>query len=314
MKKTTGRAILLILMWLGSFLASSVMANDEGPTVVEPPKELLPTKLNDLRTALLTGENFAQARMTVQVAGRSKDKAYAASLKELANTRSREEWHKLAFDALYSLWLLGEPKTYFLDNAKAFDNNPILAYYSILILSYNPSDEVGGSLPSRVSSKLGANVPLSPEAAELNRSINLVNGALSLFRMVNQMAKTYDATSEPEKKLALLVPYIRVALNAMAEENHEPTSDLDPRAVWAKRQLFLLSEEQPAAVAEGILALRDDIVRQDSVIKASDARNKAYQEYFLRSVGNEAKMKYEELRKASEPVKGVGPCICAKER
>ena len=307
MKKTTIRAILVILMWLACALISSVVANDEGPDLVEPPRELLPTKLKDLRTALLTGENFAQARMIVQAVGRSKDQAYAASLKELASTRSRDEWHKLAFDALYSLWLLGEPKAYFLDNAKAYEDNPQLTYYSILILGYEPSDEVANGLPGEASSKRDPNVALTPAVRDRIRSTNLVNAALRMFGVVNRTSHNYRAIPEAEKRLALLVPYMRVGWNAMAGENHEPTSDLDPRAVWAKRQLFLLSEEQPAAVAEGILAIRDDIVRQDSVIKASDARNKAYQEYFLRSVGNEAKMKYEELRKASEPVKGVGP-------
>jgi hypothetical protein len=299
MKHSTIFGIFSLFVDLGSISVFSAAASE--PTHKEPATtEEMARKVKDLKNGLLASEDFAQARKILQAAGRSQDQSYAGDLKDIATIRSREDWHKLAFDALYSLWLLGEPKTYFLDNAKAFDNNPILAYYSILILSYNPSDEVGGSLPSRVSSKLGANVPLSPEAAELNRSINLVNGALSLFRMVNQMAKTYDATSEPEKKLALLVPNIRVAWSPMAVESHEPTTGLDPRAVWARQQLFRLSEDQPNAVAAGILALRADIVRQDTVIKASDATNKAYQEYFLRSVGAKAKVRFEELPKSKE--------------
>jgi hypothetical protein len=77
------------------------------------------------------------AELVARRAGESGDRAYVPQLKEIAmqfTTISRS----ISFNALHALYLLGEPESYFLDNAKQYASDEWLARYSVWVLARDP--------------------------------------------------------------------------------------------------------------------------------------------------------------------------------
>lgn len=287
--------VLAALVWVSTVTMEQACADGIEAVAEATSEEVLAAKLNDLAKAPLTSKNFQDARRYVQAAAKSENKQHAASLKSIIDARAPTKWHLLAFDALYSLWLLGEPKVYFLANAKTYADNPTLASYSILILAYDPIPDVTEELPSKTLGNIGK-VPLAPEAKEIIRSKNLVNSALSSYGLVNLRLQEYLDTSEPEKRMEILVSCIRSKWNPIGVDEHDPTENLAPQVVWARTRLFKLSQEQPSLVARSICALRPTVVIGNPEVETKAPIVKEYQAFFLRGVGEQAKREYEALQ------------------
>lgn len=237
--------------------------------------QAMSVKLSEVSNGSLT---FEESRQFVQAAGHSGNREHSTILKEIAAVHSLKKHTKVAFDALFSLWELGEPQSYFLENAKSFKSNPELAAYSIMILANSPTQEVT------------ENIPNEQEVIGDNR----VSGALSQYRYVYRILKEYRGLPDIAKKVSILEQCILTGWSPMGIiEEYEPTGNRKPLAVWAQAELLMLSKQEPAAVAQKTLGLRP-------YSDAKDWQSEHYRAYFMRFIGEEAKTKYEELRKASE--------------
>lgn len=244
-----------------------------APSAEAPSAEAISQRLEEVSGGKL---DIDAARLVVRSAGRSGDKTLSAKLKSIALKFSKMEddggRDTVAFEALKGLWRLGEPKEYFLRNAKNYKENAVLACYSIWILAYSPEPEISKELPSQKETL----------------SNDLINEALQDYRMVESLSKRYQATVEFDKRFSLLV---LCADSGWILDGDSLHVEYSARVVWGQSRLYELSKEDPAAVAKSIFSFRQPWLKNGADIEKLKT-------YFLRHVVDEARSQFKLLNEA----------------
>jgi hypothetical protein len=226
--------------------------------------------------------DFEESRRLVQSAGQGGRLDLSPQLKLVAESVSETKHGKVAFDALYSLWLLDEPKTFFLETVKDHGTKPFLACYSIFILAYDPTDDVGEKL-----SKI-----------ERESTNNAVLGTIAQFRRVQEASRKYSQMASIEEKLVLLTQCLRTGWSQLGVLEWDPSSNLHPITVWAKGQISQLGEQQPGSVARWIFSLNTFNKLPEIYLDGMPENSiNSFKDYLLRFVGDNAKAEYQKLRK-----------------
>ncbi len=224
---------------------------------------------------------FEQARAIVWEAGESHDVRYARTLREIAAAWSCDTaYYKVAFDALHSLWLMGEPREYFLRNLRDHSNNQWLAYYSAHVLGYSPDNDL-----ARVLEEIRTGV-----------TDEYVRGQINQVRFVVELRRQLTEQSTPQAKAKFLVRYCGMGFTELSGgiiEGHEPSSSLRPEAVWARLEMARISREQPDVV-------RDAIEQHSCLNPRLDGR---YRDYIRQTISDAA----ETLKVRGQPLVRPGP-------
>jgi len=219
----------------------------------------------------------------VQEAGRSDDQRYRTVLREIAVKWSHEEvYYKVAFDALHSLWLLGEPRKFFLENVRKEKEHKWLTYYSIHVLSYDIDEDT-----------LQALERMGTEASDEHVKGNL-RYAKHVLYLRGELAKQRNARA----KAAFLVQYCGAGFTALSGwtiEENEPTSSLTQEAVWARIEMARLLLQDRRAVQAAI-----DSVEFDRVFSIDFTLR--YREYIRQTVAEAAYFLAQEQRRQAGAV------------
>ncbi|MEO1091404.1 MAG: hypothetical protein AAFX81_12255 [Pseudomonadota bacterium] len=174
------------------------------------------------------------ARRQVQLAGKSGDAALRPQLRELASTVVSEANREVVYDALHALWRLGEPRAYFLANARRHAENKWLAYFSILILGRDPNDAV----VARELARIG----------DASRD-NQIRAAVAECERSRMLRRTYGRFTRLDSRVGFILSHFRGYWNPVFFAEGVDMSAKEPGAAWLEHELRALSEEEPEAVA-----------------------------------------------------------------
>lgn len=271
------RKIRLLALIVG--VPQAVILNaysSQKPAGDAPSAEVIDQRLEQLAVGKL---DLNEAQDVVRSAGDTKDVKFSVKLKLIAvsfsiKERNIEGQGLIAFDALNSLRKLGEPKEYFLRNAKNFHENPVLAYYSILILACNPAPEIARALPGN----------------EETLSNNLIHGALENYRRLEFHSQAYQLAVEHDKRFNLLAMCARSGWSPFSDEE-DPELNCFSEVVWGQAKLYEWSKEDPAAVAKSIFSFRPSWMQN-----AADLER--LKTYFLRHVVDQTRSQFKLLNEA----------------
>jgi hypothetical protein len=180
--------------------------------------------------------SLAEARSVVQRASALKNPTYAPVLTDIVRQAAPTNRHLVAFDALHALWLLGEGATFFVDLANAHASDKMAAYYAILILARQPDLQIL-SLLQRVQ-----------QSSEDNQ----IRGAVDLAKFVAYNEQQLRAIPDAVLQADFLIEKLHMGWNPIQVEEHSPTGNLSPVAVWSQSRLRALSEQHPGEVALAI--------------------------------------------------------------
>jgi|LakMenEpi03Aug12_release.lakeMendotaPanAssembly.Ray.scaffolds.fasta_scaffold432335_1 hypothetical protein len=241
-----------------------------------PSAEVISQRLEELAVGKL---DINEAQDVVRSAGDTKDVKFSVKLKLIAvsfsiKERNIEGQGLIAFDALNSLRKLGETKEYFLRNAKNYHENPLLAYYSILILACSPTPEIASALPGN----------------EETLSNNLIHGALENYRRLECHSKAYQLAVEHDKRFNLLAMCARSGWSQISDVV-DPELEFFPEVIWGQGKLYDLSKEDPAAVAKSIFSFRPSWIDN-----AADLES--LKKYYLRHVVDQTRSQFKLLNEA----------------
>lgn len=229
---------------------------------------------------------YKEARKIVQEIGRSGNGTHTAGLKAVARAFPAKHAN-VTFDALYSLWLMGEPKAYFIDNANSFKENAHLAAFSIQILAFDPDPDVTKKL---LAAKL-SNEDLVAQGFNLG-------GFMSVYNAMQVLDHQFRTAPSKDKQIHLAMGGL-AKIYGVAIDGYSPDWDLTPPVVWGRARLWKLSREEPAKVAAAILDLRLSEIWFEADNDGESERNQVdgFQVLFLKNISDEAKKQYNELRK-----------------
>lgn len=231
-----------------------------------------------LRQTLAGELDNPTARASVIQAGLSADQTLVPLLKEIAEATSKDRNLKVTFDALYSLWQLGEPREYFLENARSHQQNKWLAYYSILLLGSDPDDEKTIEVLNEVKAVA---------------SDNQIRGAIAEAERVRFLAGEYRQQNTARQKCDFLLAHFRSNWNPISLGEREIGSPAHPLAIWSQQKLFELSQESPEVVAQAVFEI--DLSKD----YGDDSFTKSYRAYVARFLSEESR---EIFRKLEEQV------------
>ena len=208
------------------------------------------------------------AREAVVQAGLSADQTRVPLLKEIAQATSTDRNRKVTFDALYSLWQLGESREYFRENARAHQRNKWLAYYSILVLGSDPDDEKT------------IEVLIEIKAASTD---NQIRGAIAEAERVRFLAGEYGQQQTPQQKSSFLLAHFRSYWNPVSLGESEIGTPANPLAIWSQKKLFELSHESPEVVAQAVFEI--DLAKD----YGSDSFTKSYRAHIAQFLSEAAR-------------------------
>ncbi len=193
-----------------------------------------------LRQALAGQADDLPVRQAIVQAGLSGNRPFAALLKRIAEETARESRRKVTYDALHSLWQLGEPVAYFAANARAHMRHKWLAYYSILILARYPDEAQAQAALNAVRS----------ESAD-----NQIRGAVAEVDRLWALTADYRQLDTVQARLDFVLSHFRSGWNPISLGQTELGSVADPLAVWTQQELRRLAQSHPDLVAERVAAI-----------------------------------------------------------
>jgi hypothetical protein len=174
------------------------------------------------------------ARRVLQSAGLSNDASLRPLLRALAGTVTADKNREVIYDALHALWRLGEPAASFLANARRHADNKWLAYFSILILGRDPSDD-------EVE-------PALEEIAAASHD-NQIRGAVAEYARSRYLRRRYARFSKLESKVGFVLQHFKGYWNPVLFVEGADLSSHDPETAWLETELRALSREAPETVA-----------------------------------------------------------------
>ncbi|NBC19053.1 MAG: hypothetical protein GVY18_17260 [Bacteroidetes bacterium] len=181
------------------------------------------------------------AWMLLHHVGRSGDTTYTAPIKQLVDAFARgQRPDLLGFNALYALRLLGEPQSYFLDQAFRHAESPMLSRYAINILAQDPDSTTLDTLQTLRAVRDG-----------------LIQGALNLYQSALYVENEYASLLTPEARVDYLLDTVSIGrgLSDRRFEAGRPLSGHIGLAVWARMQLREVHAAHPEVVEQAIAAL-----------------------------------------------------------
>jgi hypothetical protein len=232
-----------------------------------------------LQLALAGNYGDREARESIIQAGISGDQRFIPILKEIAEATSKDKNHKVTYDALHSVWQLGEDKEYFLENAQSYQKNKWLAYYSILILGRDPNDDKTLEVMNEIKTV---------------SSDNQIRGAIAESERVRLLATHYKKLESAREKCNFLLNNFRSTWNPISLGETELGSPTSPQAIWSQRELFNLSQESPEVVALAIFAIDLSESYED------ESFTKSYQDYVARLISVKAREKLQKLQEQTK--------------
>jgi hypothetical protein len=276
----------ILMAWL---VALTVGAGEPTVDLSSTSAEELGKKLD----AVIDGSlGFHESRVLLHSVGRGGRREQMPKLKVIAETQWGPERRELDFYALYSLMLLGEPTEYFLAKGEAFRANFWLAYYSMYVLAYEPTQEIVDRL-SAIYDASGRQ--------------GMVQNPLGMARYVLDTSQHYAQLTDLEGRFAYLIPHVVTSWRPGGVEYYDHQfGAARPPSVWAKKELLKLSQQSPAAVAAQLRAYtrikrspktEDYFVRRGPEVAQW---NEDCRQYILEYVSAETRTEYERLRKAEE--------------
>jgi hypothetical protein len=143
---------------------------------------------------------------------------------------------KLCFDALHSLWLLGEPDEYFLGIVREHRSRGTIATYAASVLLREPTD---GRTIQEVQ-ELVAQLKVSGSLAD---AIG-VGLWLNLF-----FTNFYHSTVQVNAKAELLVDELLRIWDPYGVDEYDPHGFLRPVVIWCRKEIAALSEAAPVQTA-----------------------------------------------------------------
>lgn len=286
-----------------------LMINAKATTTQEPKKE----NSNNQNTTKPFQENIdytleeivngkvdvGEAISCVKQAGKTKNKKYISSLREIAEVYSKKR-HIVTFFALYNLREVGESQDYFLAKAKNHKLDKKLAYYSIAILAYDPTEVIVNTL-KQISEDIKLE-KYSPDNGSIQEAIRRVNN-------VYYYAKKLEDIKGFKTRVELLLDIVGSSgcgsrSDFSSNFNYGPNTD--PLAIWSQQKLYLFSMENSELVAQTII--NRDILKNPGinwVIPCPDKNygNTDYRNYISRFLCNEAALLLKELEEKENSIK-----------
>src|SRR5690606_25471803 len=140
------RSLIALIMLLGVAIAgppeATAQAMSQSFYGYELDDYIDPDSVTYTEALTLVQSDSAQgfnAWMLLHHIGRSGDTTFAAPVKQLVEEFVQgQRPNLLGFNALYALRLLGEPRSYFLEQAFRYTESPMLSSYAINILAQDP--------------------------------------------------------------------------------------------------------------------------------------------------------------------------------
>ena len=213
-------------------------------------------------------------RVIIHEAAKRRNPAFSPMYKKIAETW----WQKneyIAFDALYALWKTGEDRTYFRNLALNYKTNKVLAYYAIIVLSYDPDDktmEVISKINEEIKGDFYFGLPIGQ--------------AETVYDRLSKYAKIEDIS----KKVQYLVVGLRSQWTPKPLNRFSPHFDLYPLAVWAQERLLELSKKEPDQVAKALIDVEYLEPERKSLIPE-------FKEHVKKFITDECRKKLDELLK-----------------
>jgi hypothetical protein len=124
-------ALLMLPLAVSEVAAQSCDLPQFGP---DPDSLSIAAALDSVQACALPTRS---AQRAVRRAGESGDRAYVPQLKQIA-TQFTTISRSISFNALHALYLLDEPESYFLDNARQYASDEWLARYSVWVIARDP--------------------------------------------------------------------------------------------------------------------------------------------------------------------------------
>lgn len=227
-----------------------------------------------LQQAAEGGYRDLKAREAIVQTGVTDDRRFVPQLKQIAAETSRETNSKVTYDALDSLWRLGEPKEYFLDNARAHEQNKWLAYYSLLLLGRDPDDERSQEVMAEIKAR---------------STDNQIRGAIAEAGRLRAIAGEYDQLATDEEKIDFVLARFRGGWDPISFGLTEIGSSVDPLGAWARSQLLALSQKHPELVAQAVR--RIDLSDQYE----DPSFTRSYRNYVAQFIAPEAQQRLQEM-------------------
>ena len=161
----------------------------------------------------------------------------ADDLRRVAEESASTGDRRATFDALAELRERGEPREYFLNAARRHADNKWLAYHAIVVLGADATDDEVWAVLQQIRSETSD--------AELL-------GGIAVAERVRYLEDTYDGLAGFEERLGFVLATFRTDWNPISLAGGQVDRGTDPQAIWSQRKLRELSEQDPAAVAEGV--------------------------------------------------------------
>lgn len=235
-KKSLLAATLVTAALIGLWFVLSG-TDDTPPGAVDRPdgfeQSPIVKLLEDLKTAPYVTNRHSHAIMD---AARSGDKRYIPLLKELVSIHSSKS---VCADLMNALYLLGEPKEYFLEYARNHKQAKWPAYFAIWVLARDPDEKT---------------------LAKINRIADetvdsQLDGVCQEAKMVfyqDQRMRSTIPVSEKVSMLMLDISYGWSPLTGMPNM-FGSGGEQAPLPTWARGQLLKLSSEEPEKTAKAII-------------------------------------------------------------
>jgi hypothetical protein len=227
-----------------------------------------------LRHALAGQGDDLVVRQAIVQAGLSGNRPFAAQLKRIAEETAHESRRQVTYDALHSLWQLGEPAAYYAANARAHTRHKWLAYYSILILARYPDD---------------AQAQAALDAVRGESADNQIRGAIAEVDRLQALTAVYQQLDTPQARIDFVLSHFRSGWNPISLGQTELGSVADPLAVWTQQELRRLAQSHPDLVAERVAAI--DLSAQ----YAEESLSQAYRAYIAQYLTTAAAQRLQEL-------------------
>lgn len=214
-------------------------------------------------------------------AAQSKDPAPIGTLKELAIRYANDddlsryqegvEYSGVAHTAMYALWKKGVPRSYFLNLARQYEQDPWPAFYAATILATHPDAETMALL----------------EEMKRRFSGGYGHGIYGTARYVRAQFESYEQMATPEEKADFLIKWAGRGFQALGHGRiaWSESRHLHPASVRAREELLPFSQEHPAVVA-----------RQLASVKLEYGNTRQYQRHVAQYLSEEAQRLLETMQ------------------
>ncbi len=230
--------------------------------------------LSGALTLLLNGQlSIDDVWNTLLQAANSQDSTLAPLLKDIAYAY-QDNLPEATHLALYALWRLGEPTSYFVDLAQNYQGNIFLAERAIMVIAARPH-----------SSTLSVIQPLRQASGN-----GFIQGAVNFYEAVLHLETSYE-TYTPEEQSWLLMNLVKRPFWLPSSNcNHcyggilkgDTEGELKAHIIWAHEKLLAFVAAYPHLIQQRIHEIGE--ARTEELPASQQAEWRAYLEAYLTEV------------------------------